>query len=325
MTWAQFKAKVLILLTVDSNRMGMSDFIALQTKLAAIDLQQHIEYFRQGHVTRYSLSGEEVVGDTEAVTAVGAASQGVLPVDAQIQDAYYIEGTEDFDCPDGVGACADANNLNARKPIMPYPWDNRYDLVAGLVPIVDGHYYMAISPRGGNFIVYPKVEATDLLEIYWDGVNADFDDSDELPKYSDKVAEAVALWVKAEIAREVDDNHAKYHLLMKDPAPGASSYFNKRLFLYLNSRKAAQIRNTTGSRFLMPSQRMITDDTAPSGVVAGDSTSPIPSNAISTGNFIGNGSPEGVVTAAPGARYYDRVSMLQYVKLTGTGNTGWSG
>lgn len=42
------------------------------------------------------------------------------------------------------------------------------------------------------------------------------------------------------------------------------------------------------------------------------------------GNFSGSGSPEGVVTASPGAVYLDTDAPgTQYFKRTGTGNTGW--
>jgi hypothetical protein len=37
----------------------------------------------------------------------------------------------------------------------------------------------------------------------------------------------------------------------------------------------------------------------------------------------GSGSPEGVVTRSPGAKYWDATNQVEYVKDTGTGNTGW--
>lgn len=42
------------------------------------------------------------------------------------------------------------------------------------------------------------------------------------------------------------------------------------------------------------------------------------------GNFSGSGSPEGVVTASPGAFYVDTDAPgTSYFKASGTGNTGW--
>lgn len=40
-------------------------------------------------------------------------------------------------------------------------------------------------------------------------------------------------------------------------------------------------------------------------------------------NSSGNGTPEGVVSGAPGRTYWDALNSVFYVKKTGTGNTGW--
>ena len=47
------------------------------------------------------------------------------------------------------------------------------------------------------------------------------------------------------------------------------------------------------------------------------------SGSGATGNFINVGSPEGVISASPGARCYDPVEKVDYVKGSGSGNTGW--
>lgn len=41
------------------------------------------------------------------------------------------------------------------------------------------------------------------------------------------------------------------------------------------------------------------------------------------GATVGSGEPEGSVTGAVGALYYDLVTGFFYIKATGTGNTGW--
>jgi hypothetical protein len=42
-----------------------------------------------------------------------------------------------------------------------------------------------------------------------------------------------------------------------------------------------------------------------------------------SGGLSGSGSPEGVVTANPGATYWDATGKVFWVKDTGAGNTGW--
>lgn len=41
------------------------------------------------------------------------------------------------------------------------------------------------------------------------------------------------------------------------------------------------------------------------------------------GGLVGHGSPEGVVTAAPGTPYLDLDTNNYWYKATGAGNTGW--
>lgn len=42
------------------------------------------------------------------------------------------------------------------------------------------------------------------------------------------------------------------------------------------------------------------------------------------GATVGSGSPEGAVTANPGAFYWDTTNGFLYIKDNGTGNTGWA-
>jgi hypothetical protein len=44
----------------------------------------------------------------------------------------------------------------------------------------------------------------------------------------------------------------------------------------------------------------------------------------STTLLTGVGSPEGVVVASPGRWYYDTLAGVRYLKVSGSGNTGWT-
>lgn len=46
-------------------------------------------------------------------------------------------------------------------------------------------------------------------------------------------------------------------------------------------------------------------------------------NSGAGGGLSGSGSPEGVVSAPPGATYVDTSGGTLYIKVTGTGATGW--
>lgn len=61
----------------------------------------------------------------------------------------------------------------------------------------------------------------------------------------------------------------------------------------------------------------------PKGTFTGSREYACDCGGTGSGGLAGEGSPEGVVTADPGATYYDTLSGDFYVKETGTGNTGW--
>lgn len=53
MTWAQFVAEVKAHMPVDANRLGVQEYILRQIRAGAIDAQDKIEYYRQGHSKIY--------------------------------------------------------------------------------------------------------------------------------------------------------------------------------------------------------------------------------------------------------------------------------
>lgn len=62
------------------------------------------------------------------------------------------------------------------------------------------------------------------------------------------------------------------------------------------------------------------------GACAGSTCQPVGDCTYNNGgNLSGEGSPEGVVTASPGATYVDTLNRVLYFKVEGTNtNTGWA-
>ncbi|MEM1225963.1 MAG: hypothetical protein AAGJ40_09700 [Planctomycetota bacterium] len=58
-------------------------------------------------------------------------------------------------------------------------------------------------------------------------------------------------------------------------------------------------------------------------VAPGEAARAITDGAVTITEHFGNGSPEGVVTAGPGSKYYDESGGGDWTKASGTGNTGW--
>src|ERR1051325_1994222 len=181
-TYADFRTDVLSRLTVDQNRYGVSrggaKFADQHIRAALLDLQSHIPQLRTGHRNVF----KNVDGTEE-----GDASIGELPDRAKTRDAYFV--TKTCHC--------------IRRPFVPYPWENRFDLFCGKPRIVGWQYFMTVDPFADKFIIYPKLTAMDEFWLYWDGVKGDYLDADVV-RFGLEEAEAVGLFVKARICREVD-------------------------------------------------------------------------------------------------------------------------
>jgi len=181
-TWASFVASVKDFCTVDGARHGVSlgtaKYFDRQITAALLDLQSFIPQLREGH--RSTFKKFDVDED-------GEASTGTIPDRAVITDAYYV--TKTCHC--------------IQRPFVPYPWEHRHDLFCGKPRIQGWQYFFATDPFADKFIIFPKLSDTSELWLVWNGVKGTFDDADTV-KFGDEEAQAVAYYVKAHIAREVD-------------------------------------------------------------------------------------------------------------------------
>jgi hypothetical protein len=181
-SFGDWKASVRDLITVDGARHGVSlgsaKYFDRMVTAALLDLQSLIPQLQQGH--------RDVFKEFD-MTEEGEASIGEIPDRAIITDSYYV--TKTCHC--------------IRRPFVPYPWENRFDLFCGKPRIVGWQYFIATSPFADRFVIFPKLTDTKECWLYWSGVKGIFDDVDEV-KFADEEAEAVAYFVKSRITREVD-------------------------------------------------------------------------------------------------------------------------
>jgi hypothetical protein len=84
-------------------------------------------------------------------------------------------------------------------------WANRFSLVAGQHCVNGEQPVFSMDPYGYTFYVYPEVADCWRLSMHWDGLKLDFQDEEETP-FTEMMAGAVALFVKAKFAREVEKN-----------------------------------------------------------------------------------------------------------------------
>ncbi len=129
----------------------------------------------------------------------------------------------------------DSGCICTKHPIHCLAWDVRHELVSGQYCIHDNHGVMAIDPEGKVFYAYPQILSKETIDeedysycltVRWDGKRLDFGDLDPVP-FDESMVKAVAMYVKAELAREVEKDLSMSRSYRED-------YATARLNLYLN-------------------------------------------------------------------------------------------
>lgn len=237
MTWTQFKTAVNQMLTVDSGRSGIQNYITRMIKSGVSEVLSHVPYYRKGNKTRYSPLSSTPSGMT-ALTAAGNASKGTLPSgDANLYEAWVIN----YSATSGVTNTSSDTDTN-RTPVMNYPYAHKLDLVSSNPAIRKGETVMAIGEEL-DFYVYPKLSDTQVLEITYEKLIPDHADGDTV-RYDDNMADCVGEYVKAKVTREVDQDLKLYQSYMQ-------SFGKMRQELYLNSYGKDRIETTASGPTLL--------------------------------------------------------------------------
>lgn len=221
MTWKEFKQQVMLAITVDATRLNMESFIAQQIVLGVLDLQHHIPSYRTGHESIFTPAG---------LAVEGYASVGALPDLAEVKEMYMVKT--------GHTCC--------RQPInIQYPWEHRNDLVCGHPRVTGCQFFVSIEEYGTQFMVFPLVADGYQLEMWWDGIKNDYEDSD-IVRFDERTTQAVAKWVKAQVAMEMDNDATAYATHMGTPnMPG--NYVYMRRLLYLSRKSHTELAVQTAS------------------------------------------------------------------------------
>jgi len=217
-TFADFRTCVADLCTVDAARHGVSlgsaKYFTRLVTAALLDLQSFVPQLREGH--------RSVFTDLD-LSEDGEASVGTIPEGGLITDAYYVTKT--------TCHCL-------RRPVVPYDWSSRFDLFCGKPRITGFQYFFSVSPFADEFIVYPKVKSPAQLWLYWNGAKGIFDDADTV-KFTDEEAQAVALYVKANVCREVDKDLTLANSYWASYA-GSSAMMGLRTRLHLDWKRKSE-------------------------------------------------------------------------------------
>lgn len=198
------------MLTVDAQRLNLTDFVTAQIRYAVLNLQHHIIPYRAGHETVYG---------REDLTKEGKASVGTLPAEAKVREMWRVR----------------TGSTCVRQPAILYPggWDHRFDLVCGRPQIFECHSWVVLPPQGREFMVYPAIEAGYELDVFWDGVKLEYEDADSVP-YDEMSVPCVADYVKAMVAKEVHKDTTLQQMYWRD-------FMRERRSLYVSAKDRQEL------------------------------------------------------------------------------------
>lgn len=217
-TWAEFKTAVNDLLGVDADRDGIDTFKDRWLRQGLIQCQRTVPRYCNGH--------EAIYLPQDFVTE-GYASRGVMPPDARLQDMWLChivtqENSAGKRVPTKGPHCT-------RHGMDRWPWADRFELVNRMAPIATGRGLYSIDPQGYTFYVYPQVWDFWMLSLWWEGLRIDFQDEAETP-FDESLAGVIALFLKAQISREVNTDLNAFTSYMSD-------YDKQKKLLYAGARE----------------------------------------------------------------------------------------
>jgi hypothetical protein len=179
------------LLPIEAQRVGIgntaTDYRTSLIRQAVIELQRIIPSYKINHETIYY---------PEDLVREGLAVRGVRPPQSVFKDLSIFRLTD--------GVC------DARFAGVPHEWSRRFELVHGSVCVNDKQCRYSMDPSGNRtFYIYPMPENEAwFVSMFWDGTKLEFQDDDQVP-FTEATARAVALFVKANAASDVEDDLQK--------------------------------------------------------------------------------------------------------------------
>jgi hypothetical protein len=227
MTWLEFYTAVYALMPSDARRLnvGVSSttdepWLRRLIRQAVGDLQRYVPAYTVGH---------ESIFTPDDLSIEGSAHIGSIPateMSAAIRMMYSVR--------EGHTCC--------RRPYQPYPggWANRFDLTcANAMSASQGQ--VVIDPYGKTFMISPIIEDGFELDVWWDGIKIDFLDAETVP-FDEQAANAVALYCKAHIEREVKQSTDGFLLFMGKPGtPEVGTYYYERQQLFLSHNRTTKL------------------------------------------------------------------------------------
>ena len=233
MTWAEFNEIVRTYLLVDGERKGrgVQNYIDRMIVAAVIDMQRYIPSLRANQFKFYSPSNlvEPSPNDLSTVNSENLdVHQGAfLTGKTRIKQVVIRRiPTED-------------NGQSVSRYFYPstIPWETRFVLIDGGISERTTNVPGRITFGPDKFWLAPKLINEEAMYIYYEGENhyaptfkATAEDKATPVVFDDMVAKATADYVKAHLAREVDNDLTQYQSYL-------SMYTKARAQVFLNEKE----------------------------------------------------------------------------------------
>jgi len=261
MKFSEFTQQVDTSLTVDADRRATSQFKDRQILNAIWDLQFYIKAYRSLGRTVIPF---ETAERFKTCNVVDMSTLGPRKIE-HVAVIFRSEGCfDDIECYSYKIPCCKVLDQEAYEMLYLGSYTTITDLMDG-TELVTGfaHFHDTLNNK---LYSTPQLTINQSLEILWDSYQHTFTDDDEMPWFQD-VVHAVSLWVKAHIAREVNEDLQMYSSYMAEYLQVRSQLFlqSKDLYGDLDRQKVIQLQNF----YIRPTEESFDD---PGSVILFDST-----------------------------------------------------
>jgi len=232
MTWEEFNEVVRTFLLVDKDRKGkgVQEYIDRMIVASVIDLQRYVPPLKESsyeYFSSYNLVDANIEANVRFPSIPNA-------------DTFHdiAEETSEIDLHQGkffsgkrlikelvvrrVPTAENGQTLSRYYYPNTIPWGKRYDLIDGGIVERTSKVPGRVTFAKGHFWIAPKLREDEALYIHYEGetqytpiFKATTEDKASLVVFDDMVAKASADFVKAHLAREVDNDLNQYNSYMQ--------------------------------------------------------------------------------------------------------------
>jgi len=247
MNWQEYNDEVRVFLIVDSERKGRGVQENIDSLIVAsvVDMQRYVPAIRQNQYKFFSDSS--LIGpNPEDLSNVNSEDVDVHKGDFAMSNVRIKQVVV-------RRVATDANDQSISKYYYPnsIPWESRFTLIDGGIVERTSTIPGRITFGENRFWTAPKLRSDEALYIYFEGefrpspIYKATDDEKNTPVIFDEMeAKASAGYVKAHLARDVDNDLNQYQAYMQ-------MYQKERAQIFINRKEyqtssIEQIANSTG-------------------------------------------------------------------------------